>query len=105
MRKPRRVTQADFRAARDGCLLDIAAGLRKLTGASRSWPVLHFIGFRSDAMRFDRAVRVFGRPDFVHYFWDLRAAAEVMPGDVAVFAEGDEATAPRVHSYDDSANQ
>jgi hypothetical protein len=31
----------------------------------------HFVGFRDD--RYNRAIRVFGRPDFVHRFWDRRA--------------------------------
>lgn len=63
--------------------------------------MLHFIGFKDD--RYLAAVRVFGKPDFVHRFWDVRAQHELMPGDVAVFADGDEHDPPRLYAYDDSA--
>jgi hypothetical protein len=46
---------------------------------------LHFVGF-TDTDRYDRAVRHFGEPDFVHRSWDHRAASEIGPNDVAVFA-------------------
>lgn len=69
------------------------------------WPPcqgrLHFVRFKDD--RYWNAVKTFGRPDFVHRFWDHRAVAEVMPGDTVVFAEGDEHQAVVTHSYDDSA--
>ena len=45
---------------------------------------LHFVGFRDDA--YLRAVRLFGRPDMVHRFWDKRAVGDVAPGDTVVFA-------------------
>ncbi|MFL0160736.1 hypothetical protein, partial [Mycobacteroides chelonae] len=64
-------------------------------------PMLHFVRFKDD--RYLNAVKTFGRPDFVHRFWDHRAVAEVMPGDTVVFAEGDEHQAVVTHSYDDSA--
>lgn len=51
-------------------------------------PSLHFIGFKDD--RYWNAVKVFGLPDFYHRIWDIRARQEVVPGDVAVFANGDE---------------
>ena len=63
---------------------------------------LHFVGFRKDTERFERAARIFGRPDFVHYKWDVRAQQEIAPGDVAVFAVGTERDAPEHPSYDDS---
>ena len=62
--------------------------------------MLHFIGFKDD--RYWNAVQVFGPPDFVHRFRDVRAMHEIMPGDVAVFADAD-GKAPRQHAYDDSA--
>jgi hypothetical protein len=62
----------------------------------------HFVGFRDD--RYNRAIRVFGRPDFVHRFWDRRARDEIAPGDRVIFAEGDEHQPVRQHTYDDSAN-
>jgi hypothetical protein len=75
----------------------------------RSWrimtsePVLHFVGFEDD--RVHGAIKVFGRPDFWHRFWDHRAAAEVAPGDVVVFAHGDETMPPKQYAFDDSAMQ
>ena len=65
---------------------------------------IHFVGFR-DSMQFDRAVRVFGPPDFVHRYWDMRAknGGERGPHDVVVFAIGTDADDPRVYAYDDSA--
>src|ERR1700704_6311271 len=66
---------------------------------ARSWrimidaPVLHFVGFEDD--RVHSAIKVFGRPHFWHRFWDHRAAAEVAPGDVVVFAHGDETMPPK----------
>jgi hypothetical protein len=66
-------------------------------------PVLHFVGFKDD--RVHDAIRVFGRPDFWQRIWDRRAASEVAPGDVVVFACGDEAAAPTDHAFDDSAIQ
>lgn len=46
-------------------------------------PCVHFVGFRDDA--YNRAIRVFGRPHFVHRFWDARAIGDVAPGDTVVF--------------------
>lgn len=62
---------------------------------------VHFVGFKDDA--YFRAQRVFGKPDFVHRFWDHRAVAEVFEGDVVIFAEGDEHQPIHPWSYDDSA--
>lgn len=53
---------------------------------------LHFIGFLhpniGPSVDYDKAVRVFGKPDFVHRYWDVRAKQELAPGDVAIFASG-----------------
>lgn len=65
---------------------------------------LHFVGF-TDPMRYDNAVRVFGLPDIVHRYWDVRAVKEVMEGDVVVFAKGDDRDPPNPFTYDDSAYQ
>ncbi len=62
---------------------------------------IHFVGFKDDA--YLRAQRVFGKPDFVHRFWDHRAVAEVVEGDVVVFATGDEHQPIWPYAYDDSA--
>lgn len=61
----------------------------------------HFVGFKDD--RFHNAVKVFGRPDFVHRFWDKRAVDEVCEGDVVVFAERDEHQYVSPYTFDDSA--
>jgi hypothetical protein len=61
--------------------------------------LLHFVGFKGD--EYPRAVRVFGRPDFVHRGWDLRAKREVAPGDTVVFAKGDFDQPPRAMSFND----
>lgn len=52
---------------------------------------VHYVGFRDD--RYWSAYRLFGGPRMIHRRWDRYAAAEVGPGDVVVFAEGD-ATQP-----------
>ncbi len=62
---------------------------------------LHFVGFKDD--RYWNAVRVWGRPDFVHRFWDVRASHEIAPGDKVVFASGDEHSPLNPFAYDDSA--
>lgn len=64
-----------------------------------SRPALHFVGFRGD--EYHRAIRVFGRPDFIHIGWDVRAQREIAEGDVIVFAQGDEHQTPARHNYPD----
>jgi hypothetical protein len=59
----------------------------------------HFVGFRDD--RYWAAVRAFGKPDFVHRGWDLRARREIADGDLIVFADGGPDQVPRVKSFDD----
>lgn len=61
---------------------------------------LHFVGFRDE--RYWAAVRAFGLPDIVHRVWDARAKAEIAPGDVAVFAVGDEHQPVSPYGWDDS---
>lgn len=63
---------------------------------------IHFVGFKDD--RYNTAIKVFGTPDFIHRFWDRRAVAEVQPGDVVVFANGDETQDVNPYTFDDSAN-
>jgi hypothetical protein len=64
--------------------------------------MFHFVGFKND--RYTNAVKTFGRPDFIHRFWDRRAVDEVAEGDVVVFADGDETQDVRTFAFDDSAN-
>lgn len=66
-------------------------------------PAWHFIGFKDD--RVWAALKVWGPPDFWHRTWDARAASMLAPGDVAVFAEGDEADPPKLISFDDSQHR
>lgn len=46
--------------------------------------VTHFVGFRGD--EYARAVRIFGKPDFIHRHNDSRVAGDVFPGDTVVYA-------------------
>ena len=46
----------------------------------------HFVGFRDD--RYWNAVKVFGRPHFIHRWWDRRARRSTARGDTIVFAIG-----------------
>lgn len=64
--------------------------------------MIHFVRFKDD--RYHNAVRVFGKPDFIHRFWDRRAADEIAEGDIVVFAEGDDTQPIVPFAYDDSAN-
>jgi hypothetical protein len=47
----------------------------------------HFVGFRDD--RYWNAVAVFGRPHFIHRWWDKRARREIAATDTVVFADGE----------------
>lgn len=65
---------------------------------------VHFVGFRGD--EFHSAVRVWGKPDFYHRFWDFRAACEVNQNDVVVFArekDWNNISTPKSQAFDDSA--
>ena len=61
---------------------------------------IHFVGFKDE--RYRAACKVW-RPDFIHRLWDGRAVSEVAPGDVVIFADGDENQPIQKYSYDDSA--
>jgi hypothetical protein len=61
--------------------------------------MLHFVGFRGD--EFTRAKAVFGPPQFIHRHFDPRMAAEVVEGDMIVFANGAE-NRPTEYSFNDS---
>lgn len=62
-------------------------------------PAIHFVGFRDD--RYWNAVRVWGKPDFIHRRWDKRAQREILSIDTIVFATGDDAQEPSHFSGDD----
>lgn len=65
-------------------------------------PCVHFIGF-TEMSQFQNAVNVFGRPDFIHRYWDRRAKNDVMPNDTAVFAKGTEDSETVPFNFDDSS--
>ena len=50
-------------------------------------PAVHFVGFRGE--EYWSAVKVWGRPGFVHRWWDQLARREIADDDVVVFAQGD----------------
>jgi hypothetical protein len=50
--------------------------------------IVHFIGFRGE--EYWSAVKVWGRPHFIHRRWDRRAQRDIGPGEVLIFATGDE---------------
>ena len=68
--------------------------------------MLHFVWFADPRYEFDeryeRAVRCFGKPDFIHRWWDKRAKDEIEPGDVAIFAKGTENDPIYPYTFDDS---
>jgi len=67
---------------------------------------IHFIGFDpKNTTKWNNAVRVFGKPDFVHRHWDVRAAfgGEFAPGDIRIFAVGTDRDPPNPFAFDDSA--
>lgn len=67
---------------------------------------MHFVWFADPRYeideRYERAVRFFGPPDFVHRWWDRRAWQEIELGDVVVFAKGTERDAFTPFSFNDS---
>ena len=50
-------------------------------------PAIHFVGFRGE--EWWSAIRVWGRPDYIHIGWDQRAQREIVAGDTVIFAGGD----------------
>ena len=65
---------------------------------------VHFVGFKGD--EYNRAVKVWGKPTFIHRYWDVRAAQESQPDDTVVFARAkdwENFDTPSKFSFDDSA--
>ena len=60
---------------------------------------VHYVGFRGD--EFARARRLFGGPVFIHPRWDRRAQRDIGPGDVVIFASGDETQPLARFNFDD----
>lgn len=63
-------------------------------------PALHFVGFRGEG--YLSAVRVWGKPGFIHMGWDQRARREIADGDTIVFATGDERQPVAERNYSDT---
>lgn len=61
-------------------------------------PAVHFVGFRGE--EFWSAVRVWGRPHFIHMGNDTRMRRELADEDTVVFARGSEAR-PADRNYSD----
>lgn len=51
-------------------------------------PAVHFVGFRGE--EYWSAVKVWGRPGFIHRLNDTRMRRELHPCDTVVFANGAE---------------
>ena len=69
-------------------------------------PCVHFVGFK-DTGQYWRATKIFGPPDFIHRYWDVRArfGGEFDPTqDIIVFATGQFDDPPRPFAFDDSAH-
>lgn len=65
---------------------------------------IHFVGFCDDS--FNRAMRIWGKPHFIHQYWDIRASQEVQSDDVVVFAskkDWDRRDNPSLKCFDDSS--
>lgn len=66
-------------------------------------PCIHFVGFRGE--EYLSAIRVWGKPDFIHRGYDRRALREIADGDIVVFATGPADQEPRGKSFDDIREQ
>lgn len=66
--------------------MTLKAGRQPLMPQEFKDPCVHFVGFKDD--RWWNAIKVFGKPDFVHPAWDTRAQREVGVNDIVVFAKG-----------------
>ncbi len=62
--------------------------------------IVHFISFRGE--EYWSAVKVWGKPHYIHMGWDMRAQREIDEGDLIIFAQGSEADQPKIHNYPDT---
>lgn len=60
---------------------------------------VHFVWFRGE--EYISAVRVWGRPDFIHMGWDRRAQREIGEDDIVVFARGSHDQIPVERNFPD----
>jgi hypothetical protein len=49
-------------------------------------PAVHFVGFRGE--EYWSAVKIWGKPGFIHRGWDRRAQRDIAPWDTVIFAKG-----------------
>jgi len=65
---------------------------------------VHFVGFRGD--EFWSAVKVWGRPDFVHKWHDARMWGDIdADNDTVVFANGQDPDNPSQWTWQDHAER
>lgn len=62
-------------------------------------PAVHFVAFRGE--EYWSAVRVWGRPSFIHRGWDTRALREIADVDTVIFAKGTAEDPPSVRTFND----
>jgi len=62
-------------------------------------PAVHFVGFKGD--EYWSAVKVWGKPAFIHRGWDNRAQREIHVSDTVVFATGPHDQKPKKRSFND----
>jgi len=62
-------------------------------------PALHFVAFRGE--EYWSAVKVWGRPGFIHRRWDLRALRDIADEDIVIFAAGTAEDPPAEKNGDD----
>lgn len=46
---------------------------------------IHFIGFKGE--EYISAIKVWGKPDFFHRYYDFRTISETMKNDTVIFAK------------------
>lgn len=61
---------------------------------------VHFIGFRGE--EYNSAAKVYGKPDFIHVHNDVRAKADIAPGDIVVYGPKADPNVTVPYAHDDS---
>lgn len=57
---------------------------------------IHFVGFRHDS-EWNSAIRIWGRPDFIHLIHDNRMYGDIGPDDIIIF--GSKAHPDKISAY------
>ena len=64
--------------------------------------IVHFVNW-TNPEQYWNAVRIWGKPDFVHRYWDSRVkGGEYHPNDTLIFFTGTESDTPRDPAFNDS---